>query len=667
MKIDYYSKPKESLEFLLDRYSLDTVVNIEELLNNPAVFKIVYQNLIDILKWGFEIEEIRKRPIHYTFKKDSNKIYEMEIRHFISNMILWRAFMDMDSPELVNEEFVFDFTKFNINDIAKYIDDKILPYHMGDFASKNKTIDEICYHITAISNAFCLLIGMSISIYDIIQAEKRIPEISDILFGEIDPTLQSVEIEEELNKRTKRLIELFSKDKVYNSFKPLFLSGKNLSEGQFKEMLVKIGFKSDINGNTIPILIDANLFITGLKKPSYVYINGLSGRKALILTKNAISTPGAFSKKLNHVTTSASYLRHDYEVCDSAHYIEYEIKNDKFLLLLNGRYYYDTDGTVKQLDYQKDKHLIGKIVPFKSPCTCNSKEGICKECYGHLFDINRDMFSVGALSATKNSEPMGQTVLSSKHQQITHSGRISFDENFDKLFELSSSEIIMSDNTDVDGSDLFIVFDQVFVEESDDEEFYYVKSFNVIDANGEVLYHIEEENDANMYLSKNMVALYKSLKDKTKPINLEDIDPEDALFTVEIKNKELTEPIKIMKKILNSKNHYGATNISGLCQVFVESLMDIGISYDLVHAECIIRALIRKKSNILEFPDWSKNADPNDWQILTIDDALFDNPSVIVSISTNYLRKKLLSTSLYQKTAPSHLDPLCVVHLSDYI
>ena len=82
-----------------------------------------------------------------------------------------------------------------------YINNKILPYH--EFTSKNKLVDDICYNITAIANAFCLLMGMGISIYDIRQIEKRNPEMTGLIHGSIDPTAQPVEIEADLERRTK--------------------------------------------------------------------------------------------------------------------------------------------------------------------------------------------------------------------------------------------------------------------------------------------------------------------------------------------------------------------------------------------------------------------------------------------------------------------------------
>lgn len=666
MKIDYYNKPTESFEALLDKFNPNIYLIMDDVLANPKSYQYIYQKLLDILKYGFEIEEIRKKPIRFKFHADDEKIHCLQLNNFLSNLILWYAFMDMDMQEVLDETYIFDFSKFTMNEIVNYINDRILPLHEGDFYAKNKVVDEIFYNITAISSAFCLLMGMSISIYDIIQAEKACPEISEIIFGKIDPTLQPTEIEAELDRRATRLIELFSQ--IDCDLKPLLVSGKNISKGQFKEMFVKIGLKADIKGNTIPLLIDANLVVTGLNKPSYLYIEAGSARKSLIMQKQSMGDPGAFSKKINLLSTSASYLRKDHEPCNSSAFIEYRIKDDLFLKLLDKRYYYDKDGQLKLLQYPRDSHLIGKVVAFTSPCTCNSREGICEKCYGDLFTMNMDLFSVGSFAATKASNPMGQIILSSKHYQGTDSDTIKFNEDFDKVFDLTSSEVSLKDTLD-DADGMYIRFDKILTEESDDEESHYVKEFQIVDAGGKTIYHIAEENGLSLYLSDQLYSAYKNSKDKNKliPLDAFDGDEDMVLFVVEIKNKELNEPIKLVEKILNRKDQMGAQTLSDVCQLLAESFMSIGIHLNLVHLECIVRGLVRKKSNPLEFPDWSRNGDHNDYMVTQVNAGLFNNPSALVSLTYGYIRKQLISPELYEKEAPSHLDALFARQLSKYI
>ena len=157
------------------------------------------------------------------------------------------------------------------------------------------------------------------------------------------------------------------------------------------------------------------------------------------------------------------------------------------------------------------------------------------------------------------------------------------------------------------------------------------------------------------------------MRDKTQPISLENVDDEESLFTVEIKNKELTEPIKIFQKLLNMNDHMGARTLSELCQKFADALIGMGTMYDLVHAECIIRALVRRKTDLTKFPDFSHAGNPNDMEIVKLDDGLLYNPSPLVSMSFGYLKKQLLGAELYEKSAPSHLDALWVPRLSEFI
>jgi hypothetical protein len=375
--------------------------------------------------------------------------------------------------------------------------------------------------------------------------------------------------------------------------------------------------------------------------------------------------PGYFGK-LTSQNSTASILRQDNEICDSIATVDYLINDDNFLSLLDGRYYYDEVGEMKLLDYKKDKKLIGKKVRFRSPATCNSKEGICKYCYGKLYDINKDLFSIGALSALKNSEKVNQGQLSTKHNQTTNSDELVFSEGFNDVFDITSTEVTIKEDSDLD-ADLYIRFIDMHEEEIDDSTYYYTTKFDVLDPKETTLYHIEEEHEARMYLSDQLIDLYKKLKDKSLPISLENINDEEPLFMVEVKNKEVTEPLKIFERLLNTNGHDGAKTISDLAQLYAEALIRMGLNYHLANAETVVRGFIRKRSNILEFPDFSRAGNSHDWQIVKLKDALYHNPSAIISMSYGYLRKQLVGTELYEKTKPSHLDTLFVKNLGPYL
>ena len=667
--IDFRSTPKVPFEEILKKYPENLLLIIEDILKDRNGFNMIFQDMIDMMKYGFEKEEIRKKAIFYKFHKNDKETRVMPMNHFISNLIFWQPMIDIEQGDIIDESWIFDFKNFNSNSLMNYINDKILPIYNMDFASQNVMVDQIYHYIISISHAFCLLTGMGISLYDLHQLELRDPEVMHLMRDPVNQDLEPHEIEEELSKRNSRLIEKIKMDPVGNDYKPFFASGTGLKDAQFREYIVRIGFKADINGNTVPILIDSNFLLHGLNKPSYLYLNGISGRKALILSKLSMGKPGAFSKKLTYNSVT-SVLRSDYEMCDSILTVNYHIINDTFLKLLNGRYYYDANGELCLLDYNTDKDLIGKIVRFRSPVTCNSTNGVCKYCYGHMFDINRSMASPGALASLKITEPIGQGVLSSKHSQTTSSNELKFSEGYNDVFDTTSSMVTLREDSDMD-AEIYIKLTNVQVEEMDDSEFFYVESFDLIDENGELIRKISEESGARFYLNDRLIQMYKRRLRQGNCnetiIALDEIDADEALFTIEVKNKELTEPLKIFTKILNNNDHMGAKTIDELCQIFAEKLIQMNIKYELTHAEMILRALIRKKSNIHEFPNFGMDGNLNDYQILKLDEAQLHNPSVLLSLPYGYLRKQLLSADLYKKTQTGPLDPLYVSRLSDFI
>lgn len=665
--IDYTGAPRKPLLELLNTYDAKKMyLVLEDVLGSPESYEIIYQDILDMMKWGFEFEQVRTRSIRFKILRKDKKYYQMEMRHFLSNMILWYAFMETDTIEALK---IFDFNEANTNAILDYMEDNILPICQSDFYLQNKIIDEIIYHMNCIASSFGVLFGAGISVYNIIKTEEQNPRIGEILYGDLDPSLQPNEIEEELAKRTKEMIQLFSE--VDNDLRPLFKSGKNLSEGQFKELVVKIGLKADINGNTIPHLLNSNILVGGISTPADHYIEAVSGRKSLVLQKTKMGLPGSFSKKITTNTASVQ-LRQDHDMCDSRSYITYTIEDKDFLKLLNKRYYHDpNDGTLKVINYKTDKHLIGETLQFKSPCTCSSREGVCKICYGDLYSTNVDLYSAGAFSATKMANPLGQMVLSAKHLQLTHTTPVTFGNEFNDLFELNLNEISVKDQEANDDMDLYIQLGTIFTEEMEDDEQYYVKEFKVIDLANKYEFPISEENESNLYLTKELLALNKKYKEKDKngPIPLEEFDDDSSvLFYVEVKNKELTKPFKDLETLLNSNDKFGCKTLSDIAQKMGRIIVDSGINIDFVHNEMIIRGLTRKASNEYEEPDFSPiTGDPEDYKVLRLNDALFKSPSPTISLSYGYLRKQLLSVEFYQKRGISHLDPLFVPQLSSII
>lgn len=669
MKIDYFNPPEESLNELLAQFPQDSFLILEDVMSSQKGFKFIFQKMIDIMKHGFEIEEYRHWPVKFKFKAEDIKIHVLPMNAFIYSMVFWYGFMDMNRLDLLTEKYLINPADMDLETMCKWIDDNIVANHPGDILSKNKTIDEIRHNQAAIAKAFSLLMGLNVSIRELIIAAQQNPRLKELIHFKIDEKLQPAEIERVMSEHADELISIVKDLDI--GLSPLLKAGKNLSKGQFREIFMVIGLKSNINGQTIPVVVNTNFMVDGLYKPSYLYTSAQGSRKALILSKKYMSVPGAFSKKINLLSTSPSTLRKDNEACDSVATVSYLIKDKNFLKLLDRRYYYDEMGVMKELDYKSEEAqlLIGKKVRFRSPCTCNSTDGVCKYCYGSLYDINKDLFSAGSFAATKNSEPLGQKVLSSKHEQNTDSGNIKFNEDFYNFFELSSTEVTLLENVENEDN-LSIILNDVQIEEIGDEEYYFVKQFSFLDESTGLIYHMKEDNDSKLYLSSQLCDYYKSrkAKDKDKPIPLSSFTSDDGdipLFVVEIESVEVTEPIRIIESVLN--NPKDKSDISAICQATAEAFTSIGINYNFVHIEMIIRGLVRRKTNDTLRPDFSRTGNLDDVQVMNVNMGLKRNPSALVTLSYGYVRQVLTSASFYQKSAPSHLDPLFVDRLSEYI
>lgn len=259
-----------------------------------------------------------------------------------------------------------------------------------------------------------------------------------------------------------------------------------------------------------------------------------------------------------------------------------------------------------------------------------------------------------------------QLVLSQKHSQHTDSQEIDFDKAFYENFDLTSTEVTIGDNAD---SDLMIQLGEIHSEDTDDGEVFFVESFYLVDYNGEVKAEIREQNGFNMYLSNEMVKLWKQFKEKPIPLAMFDDDEDSTvLFNIEIKSKAITQSLQQITAALDSKDHLGCTHdIDGLCQKFGRIMIDAGIMYNFVHHEMIIRSLMRKADNELEYPDFGPNDDHENYTILRLTSSLSKSPSPMIRLSTGWLKKSLIGTALYKASAPSHLDAFFVPVLADVI
>ncbi len=637
---------------------------VQELLRNKEDYDTVFNRLYHYLEQGFEIAEVRECMIGFRCTETSEKLY-MEIRHLVTNMILWRPLIQFKGVEYFDESYIFDCRGLTNRKIKNFIDEKILiPFKDNISIRKaNKVISELIYRLSSIGSDFGAIMSMSLTVSTFLDLADRVPRFNEIMKTHIDESLQPSEVEEVISRLKKEMVDIILNDDEYNMLRPLIASGGGIKIDQLSEFAISGGLKPDLNGNTIPITINSNFIYGGFNNLIYYYLDSLAGRKSVIMNFSVMGKSGHFARLSNMLSLTVT-LADDLFDCGSVHPVARFIKDKEVLSRLTGRYYLETLNTEYKFLTLEDTHLIGKTIYVRSPTTCASKNGICEMCYGDMYKYNKNI-NVGGYAATKMTRKVSQDVLSAKHILQTFSEKITFSDDFDKYFQLYGDEIIIDIKPDVDITNLRLSLPKGWNIPNED----YSNDFEVFTTN--VIYidnvltkertEIRELNNIDLIMSDNLVQALSHTTKKDKDKNscpLSDLQDEEKMFSIEINNNELTKPLYSIMSLLNKKGHEGCTTISEMCDKLLDLMITSEIDLKSIHAEVIIRPLIRSIDNDLEFPDFSKHGAKSRYQFLTMLNALIHNNSVSVSLSTQNLQRQISSSKTYKKNGTSYLDAL---------
>jgi hypothetical protein len=648
-------------------YLSNNIVIIDKIAEDEEVYQKEIERYYDFIKQGFEHEALRTCPVYFKFFDETDAyIYRMQLRHFVTNMMFWEPMIRMEVHHHIDETYLVDCTKLSNNLIKDYIDNKIILPFRKDIGNRklNKVIHDMIYNLARISTDFNVILGLSINVETFIDVANKNARFNQIIRTKIDESMQPNEIESYLAKLTDEQIEIL---KVENNFlKPILRAGTGIKAGQFKEFAVNGGLKPDLDGNTIPIPVNSNFVVGGLSNVTNYYIDALGGRKSIIMNKTVMGRSGHFARMVM-LLSSPTHLRHDEEDCGSVHPILMTVKTKKHLARLKGRYYRLPHSRIYNVMRGDETELIGKDILLRSPITCASKR-ICKTCYGELYYTNRDIESIGGYAGSKITEPLSQSILSSKHLLTTDSDKIEFNEDFYKFFTINANEIMInSNNDDIDLNKYTLVLIRKNIEtisEFDENEYNsFVTIFHVKDKKTGEMYEIQETSVKELYIAPEMKDLMTRPKNNKEiiEIDLAKVGDDDKIFVVEISNNELTKPLYNIMYLLNNKKRReedaGVFTIDQMAQRMLDLLIESKITSDSVHGELLIRPLIRSKKDVLKTPDFSKYDAIHDVDILTVEGSLQRHPSVTISLSFQDIGRQLVNPLTFRKRETSFIDP----------
>lgn len=725
-KIDEGLTPqaKEIMDLLDNKiFVIDDIIaegiRLGEERGDPDYYTVFYQDFYNkmILSelHGFEHKEFREHPVYFKFHNDPNEeLKHLEFRHFVLNLAFWYPVVTANPASLCDEHIVTKpmMRKLNTGFIAGYMN----KYYAKPYAKKinyrkrSETFADTNFLLNKIPLKFNDFIGLSISIEEIRDMAKRMPDFKEGLYVRLDDTKQPAEQEAQKKEFDRLQISRIENDTELTTLR-VMVCAKAAKLAQLAEFISIIGLKPDDDGVTIATPINNNYVTGNLASVSKYFINCISGRKAAI-TNHEFMGPGGYVLILVALLSAQVKLSKTVTDCKTANLLPTWIRSDEHLKHLDGRRYrFSRRDSFKIIDYDRDKDLIGKMVWLRSPVTCAAPDGVCRECYGELYYTNKDLHSAGCYAAFTQFNPIVQGLLSAKHFQGTSSKMIDFGNGFEKFFVITATDVILNPNLedvelyslvilaeDISSSDFggddddkggkfgkkkrtkkrsnddgFEEFDGELGGMTDDEaeirlnyyvpKFYIVKNLHskrkesmevieFIDPNTEELFM---HDDLLMRMEEGSVNLFNG--QTYYYLDLEDISFEEFVFMVDVKNNELTAPMKKIQALIHNQNHAGATTYEEMAQMMLDLTIESKIDASAVHGEMIIRQLIRRPMAQQKRPDFSRIVMSQDYVMLSVLVALKQNPSFSVSMSASYLKYQLVQlTSTFDKYESSDLD-----------
>lgn len=618
-----------------------------------------FNGLLNIMRDGIEQEDVQALKIGFSLADGNFVRFTLTDAWF--NLIFWTFPIYIGEP--VTVKHLVDTRAITKKYIKDYFNMLIKNHTIDiDFITLNNLIDETIYKLKFIDE-FAMYLANTVNFRDTLDLMEKYPEFN----ASIHADLSGVPIED---------VKSVGMDYTYTQIKYIkendhclrdsFVSSEAISPKQFKEVSVNIGTKPDGRGGVFPYIINNSFMNGGVSDPESYVIDSSVGRTAQVLQKMNVGTSGAFARLLETNNLDTFFNTDQNYVCDTKNLIEVFIKDASWLSMYDKRYYrFDPDGPTYLLDKDRDDHLIGQTLYFRSPITCASYargHGICRKCYGDLYFINRDI-NPGKIAAELLSSVYTQMLLSAKHLLESSVIEMKWNPEFYDLFDVELNMISVTENIDTTG--MFMILDSSKFDSSEDDDddtsdmMYaeYTPSFDIVYPDGNrISFHTAEED--NIYLTQDLNKLLKSKKAKEEDgvyiVSLDHLKNIPVVFTVKIQNKELQRTLERSKHIIDREKDTSSFTKDEIVKEFITANADGGINVSAVHLEVLLSNQMRDPDDILSFPKWHIRNAP--YKILTLGSSLNNSPSITTTLEFQRIGKTLVSPLSSKKRKASVFD-----------
>lgn len=632
-----------------------------------------------ILKDGIETDYVHNLLVNIYWKAGVD--CDLFVIDYWFSLFMWK--MILKDGDKIQPRHIFYTSELKRKDIKRFVDKFVLTRDNKINLGNVFLNDNICEGLWPFSytEAFAYYLANTINNEDNIALMNASPEFNMLMHC----SLAGVPIEQVKDaglENTYAAVEIMKNSNALigydHGLRASLQANEAINVRQLKEAVFNIGTKPNGTGGIYPYIIDKSFMNGGVNDPLSFLIESDSARTAQIMSKTNVGDSGDFARILGlNNTDTIPNIDMNYE-CMSQNFIKFEIKTPNHLSMIKDRYYRFNPRGMEYLIDDSDSSLVGKTIYLRSPMTCASHaagKGICKRCYGDLYYTNIDI-NIGKIAAEILSAQLTQRMLSAKHLLETLIKAIKWNPEFDEFFDVDLNTIRLADLDDTRKYTLIIDPESVYLvneeedtitfeddEESesvqidDDAGVYneYITHFIIRTPEGQDIIFGSEDQD-NLYISYelNMTIRKKATPDGgvvNIPLSaLQDI----PLFYIKINNNEIS---KTMNDIINVINKSAITEnmtkdeaMQSIVDLVVEGHLDV----DAVHLETILANQIVDPKDVLKRPNWN---DPNvQYKMFTLNQALTNNPSVIVTMLYKDLNRVLYNPLTFTKHAPSFFD-----------
>ena len=629
-----------------------------------------FKSVLNIMRDGIDTEVCSDYFIHVKFPKCTIKgleheeiIVDLTLVDYYNNLLLWYLLVSTD--QLIQPWHIIFERGTTADDIKKFIDEYLISSNRTKYDNMymNNIIDDCMYNYMSIDE-FSFFLSNTINLEDFRDLMNQYPEFYDLIHTKLS-NVPLDDVKAEGMKAANKSIQYIENSD--HCLAPFFLAREGVNIKQYKEYSINIGTKPDGKGGVYPVSLDSNYLTGGVNDPVSYYIESSNGRIAQIIVEGNVGISGNFARLLglNNLDTILNTDPH-YD-CATKNFQKFFIKDEYALDRLKNRYYRLNP---KGIEYrisgsESDKQLIGQTIYLRSPMTCASAahgHGICYKCYGDLAYTNKDI-NPGKLAAEELSSKLTQRMLSAKHLLESATQKMTWNKEIADFITVDSNMLKFNENMDLTGYKLIIDPEAIILENEDSEEKTaidfneYVNEFILISPVGDTI-SFHTSNSDNLYITEELNECIRSkskVHDQMITLDAQYLkDEEIPIFAIQIYNNDLSVALKKVQDVLDKSKVTTSYNKDDLLQVFTDVLREGSLNIDYIHAEVILSNQLRSTRDILKKPDWSY---PNEeYQVLTLKQALSKNPSTIVSFNYANISKLLYSPLTYKKTSPSFLD-----------